>query len=285
MTILILIVLGLCMGSFVDALTWRIRQQAVARKPKTKKSKAQKTASNKELSILHGRSMCPNCKHQLSAADLIPVFSWLSLRGKCRYCKKPISWQIPLVEVLTSSLFVASYLWWPAVFDSAGKADFAVWLVMLTGFMALLVYDLRWLILPNRIVFPLIYVALAWLLINFAIFDGTLDYARDIVLSVIISSGIFYGLFTYSKGKWIGGGDVKLGILIGLLIADPWASFLVIFLASLIGTVVILPGLVSKKLTTATHIPFGPFLIIATIIVKLFGTTLIQWYKSRFLIV
>ena len=96
--IVIFFVLGVCFGSFVNALVWRIHEQS---KPKKKRA-----ASDKELSVVSGRSMCPNCKHTLSTKDLLPVISWLTLGGKCRYCSKPISWQYPSVEMLTALLFV-----------------------------------------------------------------------------------------------------------------------------------------------------------------------------------
>src|SRR4051812_13278636 len=100
MIIAVLIVFGLCLGSFVNALVWRVHEQEAAKKP------------NKKLSVLNGRSMCPHCEHELAAKDLIPVLSWLSLGGKCRYCHKPISKQYPLVELLTALLVVGSYIWW-----------------------------------------------------------------------------------------------------------------------------------------------------------------------------
>jgi prepilin signal peptidase PulO-like enzyme (type II secretory pathway) len=106
MIIAVLVVLGLCFGSFANALVWRVHEQAgqAAKKKPDKKYL-------KQLSVAKGRSMCPNCKHELVAKDLIPVLSWLALGGKCRYCAKPISIQYPLVEVALASLFVVSYLY------------------------------------------------------------------------------------------------------------------------------------------------------------------------------
>src|SRR3989344_6490262 len=127
MIVAILIVLGLAFGSFVNALVWRLHEQeerAKSKEQRRKKGKAKNTAklsshtsvlSSKDLSILKGRSMCPSCKHGLAAKDLVPVLSWLTLRGKCRYCHKPISIQYPLVELITATLFVISYLLWPDV--------------------------------------------------------------------------------------------------------------------------------------------------------------------------
>lgn len=279
MIIFVLVVLGLILGSFVNALVWRVREQSrsITRRKKN-------IESSKDLSIVHGRSMCPNCHHTLAAKDLLPVLSWLELRGKCRYCQKAISWQYPLVEVLTSLLFVVSYIWWPLEFNAMGTINFIVWLIVLTGFMTLFVYDLKWLLLPNRIVYPLVVVSGVMALINILVFDGGLHMAGDVAISLLIASGIFYGLFQVSKGKWIGGGDVKLGLIIGFVIGVPLQAFLVLFTASLIGTMTVLPGLVSKKIKATSRIPFGPYLIVGTIIIKIFGASIVHWYRTRFLL-
>jgi len=288
MIIVMLLVLGLMFGSFVNALVWRLRQQeelgqrAEGRERSKKKAKVAK--ESRTFSILYGRSMCTECHHELKPKDLVPVLSWLSLRGKCRYCHKPISWQYPAVELTTAGLFVASYVWWPQAFNTAGVVNFVLWLVVLVGFMALLVYDMRWLILPNRIVYPLIAMALAVSILNVTVFHGGLSHFRDLAFALLIACGLFYALFEASKGKWIGGGDVKLGFLLGLLLATPALAFLTLFLSSLIGTVFIIPGMLTKKLTKTSHVPFGPFLIVAAIIIKLFGASLISWYRSKFLL-
>lgn len=280
MVIIILAVLGLILGSFVNALVFRLHEQSkISRKSKVKKSKV----SQKDLSIIHGRSMCPNCHHKLAAKDLIPVLSWLELRGKCRYCHKPYD-DTPTAEIGTALLFVASYIWWPMPFNTMGIVNFVAWLVIVVGFMALLIYDFKWLILPNRIVYPLIGLSLIIALLNITVFDGGLNMVKDLSLSLVIASGLFYGLFELSRGKWIGGGDVKLGAVIGLTVAVPGQAFLVLFTASLIGTLTVLPSLISKKIKTTSRIPFGPYLIVATILVKLFGASVIAWYRTKFLL-
>src|SRR5579864_137748 len=115
MIYVVLVVLGLSLGSFVNALVWRLHEQESV----TKRRKSKKV----DLSILHGRSICPNCHHELAVRDLVPVLSWLSLKGTCRYCGKPISWQYPIVEAATASLFILSYVYWPA--DLHGQALFS----------------------------------------------------------------------------------------------------------------------------------------------------------------
>jgi prepilin signal peptidase PulO-like enzyme (type II secretory pathway) len=290
MIIAILVVLGLCFGSFVNACVWRLHEQEELKDQiyalGSKKTSAKKLEVLKiklaALSITRGRSMCTHCGHTLSAHDLVPVLSWIELRGKCRYCKAHID-DTPVAELATAAVFVASYVWWPLGFHAYGLLNFIVWLVILVGFMALVLYDIRWMLLPNRIVFPLIALAGITALINITVFHGGFHGVRDTVLSLTIASGLFYILYELSKGTWIGKGDVKLGLVIGFLIVNPFQAFLVLFTASLLGTLVIIPGMIAKKVTSKSHIPFGPFLILATIIVKLFGASIITWYSHKFL--
>lgn len=271
MTIVALIIVGLCFGSFVNALVWRLHMQS---NPKARKPKGSKA----NLSVINGRSVCPHCHHDLSAVDLIPLFSWLLLKGKCRYCSKKIGWQYPLVELATAGLFLLSYLVWPHDFDTAGIMNFAFWLVILTGLVALTVYDLKWMLLPNKIVYPLIALALV-----LAVYNVVQDRASvyGLVYSVLVASGIFFLLFQVSAGKWIGGGDVKLGFLLGLLLASPFTSFLMLFAASTLGTIYSLPAVVSGKMKASARIPFGPFLIAAAVLAYLFGTGVVDWYKKN----
>lgn len=277
MVIAILAVVGLCLGSFINALVWRLHEQEESAQ------KSRQQADSQRLSIWHGRSMCPHCKHELAAQDLIPVFSWLQLGGKCRYCSKPISKQYPLVELATAALFIASYIWWPAAFTGEQTIVFVLWLMLLTGLMALLVYDLRWFLLPNRLVYPLAVIAGLQAIITVATAVDPLMTVLNMVAAVAIGGGIFYVLFQVSKGKWIGGGDVKLGWLLGLIAGTPARSVLFIFLAAVLGSLVSLPLLASKRLQRGSVIPFGPFLIVGLIIVQFFGTDILSWYQETFL--
>lgn len=277
MIILFLAIFGLCVGSFINALVWRVWAQENSSKKLSSKQQSQ-------LSITKGRSMCPHCKHTLAAKDLVPVVSWMSLGGKCRYCHKPISIQYPLVEAVTSLLFVISYLSWPYDWGTVGAINFAGWLVIAAGLMALVVYDIKWMLLPNRIIYPLIGVATTLAGYNLLI-DGSVEKAVQFLLSVAIGGGIFYGLFTLSDGRWIGGGDVKLGFLLGLLLANAYSAFFMLLGASLLGTLVILPGLATKKLSSQSKIPFGPFLIVAGSLVYLFGAPIVDWYRESILLV
>jgi prepilin signal peptidase PulO-like enzyme (type II secretory pathway) len=268
MIVAVLIVTGLCFGSFVNALVWRLHEQSRTGKK-----------ADRQLSILHGRSLCPDCRHQLSALDLVPVFSWLSLRGRCRYCRKPISKQYPIVELGTAVLFVGSYLLWPADLAGAQTILFVLWLGLLVGFMALTVYDLRWMLLPNRIVYPLSLLAVAHAVVRVAAAPSPLHQLLDTAGAVAVGGGIFYLLYQVSNGKWIGGGDVRLGWLLGLTVATPQDSLLFIFLGSIAGTLISLPLLANHRLKSKSLIPFGPLLILGAIVVQLLGADIWTWYR------
>ncbi len=221
--------------------------------------------------------MCVHCRHELQVLDLIPLFSWLMLKGKCRYCHKPISWQYPLVEAVTAGLFVGSYIFWPHELSGWGLASFALWLVLLVGLVALTVYDLRWMLLPNRILFPLYGVAAAYVLTMLAS-EPSLDSLIGYMGGVLIGGGVFYLLFQVSGGKWIGGGDVKLGFLLGAVVGSTALALMFLFIGSFLGALVSVPLLLSGKVKRNSRIPFGPFLIASAIIVVLFGSDLVDLY-------
>jgi leader peptidase (prepilin peptidase)/N-methyltransferase len=278
MIIAILVVLGLCAGSFINALVWRIHEQA----HETDKDKPNKRYQAR-LSLTKGRSMCPHCKHDLAVRDLVPVISWLSLRGKCRYCHKPIAAQYPLVEVATVLLFIASYVWWPIVLHGSQSAIFVLWLALLVGLIALIVYDVRWLLLPDRLIYPLGVIASVQAIIAIVAANRPLVALLNTLVAVVIGGGIFYIIFQVSDGQWIGGGDVKLGWLLGLIVATPARSLLFIFIAAACGSLVSLPLLATGKLKRTSVVPFGPLLIIGAVIVVLFGANILHWYQQSFI--
>lgn len=274
MIYILAIIFGLCAGSFINALVWRVHEQ----------SRNMAAHRDKYLSVLRGRSLCPHCRHTLAWYDLVPLLSWLALKGRCRYCARPISLQYPLVELLTAALFAISAIQWPQPLSGQLWFGLAVWFVILTGLIALLVYDLKWMLLPNRIVYPLLGIAAADVLIRALVFAEGIASVAQAFWGLLTIGGLFYLLFQVSKGKWIGGGDVKLGALLGLLAGGPLSSLLLLFLASLSGSIISLPLLLTGKLSRSTLIPFGPFLIAAGIVTKLFGDGILRWYETVFFI-
>jgi prepilin signal peptidase PulO-like enzyme (type II secretory pathway) len=253
---IIMFIFGLLIGSSVYAFVWRYHEHK---------------------DWLKGRSECDYCHHVLSPLDLIPLFSWLILRGKCRYCHKSLSWQYPLVELATAGLFSLSYTFWPLSFQGQGLFQFICWVLLMTGFMTLIIYDLRWYTLPDKIVFPLVAISLIQLIVV-SLVSADLGYFIKAVIGAIVIAGTFYILFQLSGGKWIGGGDVKLAICLGLIVGSPLRAVLLIFIASLSGAIIAIP-LLLKRRTMNIRIPFGPLLILATIIVFFAGSDLISWYS------
>jgi leader peptidase (prepilin peptidase)/N-methyltransferase len=266
--ILVILIVGLAAGSFINAFVWRLYKQT-------------KQPKKKAYSILTGRSMCPKCGHTLKPLDLIPVFSWLMLKGKCRYCNKSISAEYPIVEVITVFLFISSYIYWPLSFGREGIFYFVLWLFLLINLIALAVYDIHWLTLPNRVMYLLYGAVLVQIVATFVFFHGGLDYLYGDLLGLVIGGGIFYILFQVSSGKWIGGGDVKLGAILGLYLGSGIDAILMIFLASVVGSVYSLSLMGMGKLDRKAVIPFGPFLIVATIILRLFGQSITNWLKTK----
>ena len=262
MIVLILLLLGLCVGSFINALVWRMHEGK---------------------NVARGRSMCTSCGHQLSALELVPIASWFFLGGRCRWCSQPISKQYPLVEATAAVVFAGSYLFWPASFDGGQQVLFAAWLSSFGGLLALAIYDLKWMILPNHLVYPSFFIAAAGRLAYISFFASDKSHQLELwVLSVLVSSGIFYLLHELSKGQWIGFGDVRLGLVTGTLLATPQKSLLMIFIASLLGTFGSIGVFANSRHVLNHRIAYGPYLIAACVIVVVFGSNMLDWYQ-RFL--
>lgn len=253
-----LLLFGLCFGSFANAADWRLKVRK---------------------DIVRDRSECVHCHHKLSGLDLIPVLSWVYLRGKCRYCKKPISPQYPLVELAVAAYFVGSYLAWPVPLSGGYEwFQFGLWLVYGVMGAILFVYDLKWQLLPDRLVKPLIALGSIQFVVRAIHEQWSFErFFGELILALAAIAGLYWVLHVVSKGAWVGFGDVKLGIFMGLALG--WQNaLLALFLANLIGVVVILPGLALGKLTRKSKVPFGPFLLVGFVLAGLFGDSLIRLY-------
>lgn len=261
MIVVMLVGLGLSFGSFVNALVWRL---------------------HKKKNWVSERSECTHCHHVLAPKDLIPVVSWLWLRGKCRYCGKKIE-DSPIVELGLAAAFAVSYLLWPVELSGVGLYQFIFWLILLVGFMALTVYDLRWFLLPNKIVYPLIAIALIEVLGLPLFYHYSWHEVASAAFGAVVISGLFYVIFQMSRGEWIGGGDVKLAIVLGLIAGSPLRSMLLLFFASMLGLLAATPQVLTGKYQAMKlKIPFGPFLIGGLVLVQLYGTPIIDWYTRLF---
>lgn len=275
--------LGLVLGSFAGATVWRLRMKQLAEDAeageKIPANDKKEIGKLKPSKALKDRSVCLHCGHTLRWYDLIPLFSWVSLKGKCRYCHKRIGLFEPLIEVGVAFFFIASFVFWPYPFDSTlDIVRFVLWLVAGVGMAILAAYDLKWFLLPNRIVFPVISVGLlysfvAWWQQSFAI-----EQLMSIFYACVTLSGLYYLIYVASRHMWVGFGDVKLGLALALLLADWQLAVLALFAANFIGTLIVLPLMISGKVTRQARIPFGPLLILGWLIAGIFGQAIIANY-------
>lgn len=282
---LVMTILGLVAGSFSGATVWRLRaRQLIDDKKAGEKVDTDEFNKLKKLSehtISNDRSMCLHCKHELRWYDLIPLVSWLSTKGKCRYCKKTIGYFEPLMEIGTAAAFVLFYGVWVSANGVLGNIPIlGLWVVILTLLAILFAYDAKWFILPDVIIFPLIAASIVVAGVGFFESEAKGAYLLSTFGRVVILSGLYLALWIVSKGNWVGFGDVKLGLALGLLLADWKLAFLALFLANLFGTLLVLPGLLRKQLTRQTQVPFGPLLIAGFFVALLYGNSMILAYEQ-----
>jgi prepilin signal peptidase PulO-like enzyme (type II secretory pathway) len=269
MSIFILFLFGLLIGSFANVITYRLHQ--------------------KEKGIFLGRSKCPHCRHFLRFWDLIPVFSYLFLKGQCRYCHHKIKITYLAGELTMAILFALVGYYFP--FSSDGLVfsqlfQLLSYLFIIFVLVIVTFYDLSYLEIPDIVMIPAILIAL---IISF--FDPTKLLTNGLA---IINVGylplysflgglipvVFFGLqIILSNGKWMGGGDLRLGAFMGVILGIKLV-LIALFWAYLIGAIIgILIVLIQKKSIKST-IPFGPFLSLGTIIALFWGNKIFDWYLT-----
>jgi len=280
---LTLIIFGLCLGSFAGASVWRLR----ARQLVQDKADGEHIDQNEykrlhkltKSSLINDHSQCLNCSYKLRWYDLIPLFSWLSLGGKCRKCRKPIGYLEPLIELGVAIFFVASYAFWPYSLSSGLEvARLVLWLIAGVGLAILFAYDIIWSLLPDKISFTVIGLGVCSAFITIIGSNDKIGALLSVLGSILILSGIYWMIYIISKGMWIGFGDIKLGLGLALLLADWRLAFLALFAANFVGCLIVLPAMLIGKLKRNSHIPFGPLLIVGFVIAGLAGNYIISLY-------
>jgi leader peptidase (prepilin peptidase)/N-methyltransferase len=245
MTLFIIFIFGLIIGSFLNAVIFRLGE---------------------EESFVAGRSKCPHCHHELGVLDLIPVFSFIFLRGHCRYCHKPISWQYPIVELITGIVFVLlAYNLQPRTYN----LEFGVQLVLASFLIVIAVFDLKHYLILDKVVFP----ALAIVTI-YNIYAGQFVWG---IMGALVVAGFFAAQYFLSQGRWIGFGDVKLGLLLGSMVGFK-LGVVMLMLAYFSGALVGVTLILMKKKKLGSELPFGVFLSISAIIMMLYGDKITNWY-------
>jgi leader peptidase (prepilin peptidase)/N-methyltransferase len=264
----LLFVFGLIVGSFLNCLIYRLSLS---------------NFSLKSFFSLKERSYCPFCKHILGWSDLIPVLSFFLLKGKCRYCQKKISLQYPLVELVTAILFVLIFQNQSVIHIQGWTvSDFATlfYLYAVLCFLVIIfVYDLKHYLIPDKIVYSAIGLVFAFSLFSsYVLNQGSF---LNLLLSAFLSAAFFLLIVLVSRGKGMGLGDVKLAFFMGLFLGWPnilVALFTAFFIGALIGIILVFFG----KKTLKSEVPFGPFLIIGTLVSFFFSSDLIGKYFSLF---
>ncbi len=244
---LILFFIGLGFGSFASVVIHRLH--------------------TRQKGIFLGRSKCPKCKHKLDAIDLIPVFGAIINKFKCKYCKKKISLHYPILELVMGSGFLATSIL--VSFDSLWLLLY--YLIITFVFVLLSFYDIFFQEIPDEISVPTI------ILTGVVAYFGHLHEPKSLLIGFLIPVLFFGLLFVGSGGRWLGGGDVRIGAIMGFLLG--WPNIITgLFFGYLLGSIYSAIGLISGKLNRKTPIPFGPFLFSGAYIALFWGHDIIGWY-------
>ena len=252
--------LGLAIGSFLNVVVFRTLHG---------------------FSPWSGRSFCPRCKKQIPWYDNIPLLSFITLAGKCRWCKKSISWRYPVIELLTANLLVWWYVAGRLVFKLVEQPYRTIqplfWLGVGLGLILLVGFDLFYGVLPDVVVGSLGILAAGYRL-TLAI-GGGMQWPDfwGYVAAGGVGLGVLGFLVVVTRGKGMGWGDAKLAGVMGLILGWPGIG-VGLMLAFLTGAsvAVILIGLGKKK--WGQTMPFGPFLVTGTVATLIWGERLWQWY-------
>lgn len=259
-------------------------------------------------SIIFPGSKCEFCKKHLKPSNLIPIISFVVQKARCSYCKKKLSYTYPLAEILTGISFLSLVLFFD-IFNNLNpyNLSFLIYtLIIFCFYIIMTLTDLKSYIIPNKIVYSAIFVSFVFLTIFmiydiFSIFVNInqselgkylldagyfkikatqilISYGINIISSIIIAL-FFIFLIVITKGKGMGGGDVKLAFLIGLFNTFPY-NIIAIFLGFIFGSVISIFLIVLKIKKIKDIIPFGPFLILGSLIALFYGPKIVDWYLN-----
>ena len=238
MPLFFLFIIGLSIGSFLNVLIDRLPKRQSIR----------------------GRSYCDNCKKQIKNIDLIPIFSFFALKGKCRFCHKKISLQYPLIELLTGIIFVSSFL----LMKDSEIIIRILNLAIISAFIVIFFSDLKYQIIPDEVILFTFVISIFLLIFK----NITLEQiAFQLLEGTIIAFPIFL-IYFISKGKSMGFGDVKLTFVIGFLLGLQ-KGIISLYIAFIIGAVIGIFLMIFKNKTMKSKVALGPFLVFGAFIVFL----------------
>ncbi|MDW7672180.1 MAG: A24 family peptidase [Bacillota bacterium] len=243
---------GLFIGSFLNVCIYRIPR---------------------EESIVFPPSHCPACGTNIKAIDLIPVISWLALKGRCRSCGARISARYPSIELLTGILLLLVYL------ETGLTIDF-VFLAVLTATLVVMTFiDVDHQIIPDGLVIFLFGVGFLNKVSSLVLNQPA--YWLNSIWGLLLGGGFFLLIAVVSNGG-MGGGDIKLMAALGFWFG--WQGILmVMFLAFIIGGVAAVGFLIARKKGRKEMLPFGPFIALGTYLTALYGSGLWEWYTNLFM--
>jgi len=259
---IMIFVLGVCFGSFVNMLVYRTaeRYELESRKFKVKSK---------------NRSFCDYCGKQLHWYENVPVISWLLQKGKSRCCRKKLSVLYPIVEIVTGILFLL--LFRSQISDLKSQIlTLVLGLIIIVFLVFSAVFDLKYMILPDFSTVILIGCSVVLILV------GAINgFPLHLGLAAIGASGFLGLLYLITKGKGMGLGDVKLAVFMGLFLGGE-KTILAFYIAFITGAVVSLVLMIFKKASKKSLIAFGPFLILGTFVSCFIGDNIIKFLISIF---
>lgn len=244
-------ILGTLIGSFLNVVVYRVPR---------------------EESLSFPPSHCPSCNRRLKAYDLVPVMSYLFLRGKCRTCKTAISIRYPLVEILTGLLFLVTVM----KFGVSLEALKYLLVIALLLPVALIDYDHT--IIPDRLNVGIFLTALSFLLLEVYLGNAAFRDLLNQLYGMVLGGGFFLFIAVVTKGA-MGGGDIKLMAALGFLFGTA-DTLLLMFLSFIVGGALSSLLLLLKIKKRKDYIPFGPFICVSAFIVIFWGNQILNWYLN-----
>ncbi len=253
-------VFGVVIGSFLNSFIYR---------------------TYSKISLVKKRSFCPECKKTLSWHELVPVFSFLFQKGKCTGCGAKINISYPLVEIFSGFFtFLVVYIY---VSGCGGFCEDKLVLVFRDLFVVytlivLFVYDIKWKIVPDIIILPAIEIVFFINLILSYIYRYEMSFI-DMVIGILVGGGFFAFQFFLSRGKWVGGGDIRMGVFMGVVLG--WPEIAVsLALAYILGSIISFLMLSYKKINLKHQIPFVPFLAVSVFATMYWEKHIVDYYFS-----
>ncbi len=237
----IVFIIGACIGSFLNVCIYRLPLGQ---------------------SVVYNPSHCPGCGRRLGVLDLIPLLSYVLLKGRCRYCGEKISARYPLVELVTALLFVAAYQYWGWQWQTVSMWVFFAVLITAS------VIDYQHKIIPDEIIIVGCVLGIPLVFLFGKLIDGLISF---------LVAGLFFLFIAVGSKGGMGGGDIKLSALMGLFLGSP-GIFVALFSSFLFGGLsgIILMALRRKGMKDA--LPFGPFMAIGGVMAAFYTDPIIKWY-------